>query len=170
MKFEDCLWSRGVPALMKQQLQSPSQKYWDKTAKPAFLTLWSHHASVWEGKEDRGDGGWFPASWCIDCTNFQTLVSSIYFGAGSRPLTEYLTVYTSYILEHTTHFCQYGVPPAIEIKYLGTDTSENFPWGKENWSPSSEMKRNGIKVFLILREWDNSNLSLKVKISNTSGV
>lgn len=63
--------------------------------------------------------------------NFKTLVSPIYIGASPRMLTEYVEVYLSYTLVHTTNFCQYGIPSAIEIKDLRTKTSEISPLGEK---------------------------------------
>lgn len=170
--------SRATPALMISWPLVPPQESRSETAEPAFLTLPCHHAAVWEGKEDRGDGWWVPASWC---TNFQTLVSPYYFGDGPRTLTEYVVVYPYYIPWDTEFiFASIVFDLAVEIKDLRTETSEIFPLrerdllkqrhtimeAKSDWSLSSEMKRSGIKVFAATLRLAQSELSLKVKSSN----
>ena len=58
-------------------------------------------------------------------------MNTISFGASLRMLTKCLEVYPYNILGSRTRFCQYGVQPVVEIKDLGTETSENFPCGEK---------------------------------------
>ena len=88
-------------ALLTSHPLVPSQKSHSEIAEPASLTVSCHQVAVWEGKEDHGDGWWFPDSWQTYCTDIQ---SPIYFRAGPRMLTEYLTVYPYCVLGHRTHF------------------------------------------------------------------
>lgn len=110
-----------------------------------FLAFFCHHFSIQEEKNDRGDDRWFPVSWwevsAQTCRTQGVLM---------------LAVYSNYILGHNS-FCQHGMQYAIEIKDLKTESSVStsgekrfFMETKGNWSPSSDMRRNSLKVLLLL--------------------